>query len=163
MTPDHFFDYLEAKAKQHPDIPHNPEQKKVAFYAVDDPYDLSEFDNALRNFSAFPAMIAEQNEGELNDNQSANYTDTIEGAFMIVDERRNREAIRAVRNRCWEIGKAILVQMRKDARPDGSGGIMPGRLVHFRIDGVGYAPVGPMATKYYGYVFSFRFACPFSF
>lgn len=160
MTIDDFFDYLEAKAVQHPDIPHDPDNKKVAFYGLDDPYDLDEFDNALRNFAAFPAMLAELNEGELDDNNAANYTDTMEGGFMIVDKRQGKEPTRAVRHRCREIGKAIVVQMRRDAR---AGTVKPGQLVHFRIEGVSYTPVGPLATQYYGYLFNFRFICPFSF
>lgn len=160
MTIDDFFGYLEAKAVQHPDIPHDPENKKIAFHAIDDPYDLDEFDTSLRNFAAFPAMLAELSEGELDDNDSTNYTDTMNGGFMIVDKRRGKEPLRAVMHRCREIGKTIIIQMRRDAR---AGTVKPGELVHFRIVGVPYTPVGPMANDYYGYLFTFRFICPFSF
>ncbi|HWK58742.1 MAG TPA: hypothetical protein VNQ80_15470 [Parapedobacter sp.] len=160
MTIADFFDFLEAKAVQHADIPHDPANKKVAFYGLDDPYDLEEFDQALRNFAAFPAMLAELNEGELDDNDSANYTDTMMGGFMIVDKRRGKEPTRDVRHRCREIGKAIITQIRKDSR---AGVVKPGEIVHMRINNVSYTPVGPLASQYYGYLFTFRFICPFSF
>lgn len=160
MTIDQFFEYLESKAIQSPDIPHDPENKKVAFHSIDDPFDLAEFDNAIRNTAAFPAMLAEQGEGSIDDNESVNYTNTIEGAFLIVDERKGKEPIRTVRSRCFSIGKAILEQIRKDRN---SREIIAGRFIDFRINGVQYSSVGPMYTKYYGYVFTIRFVCPFSF
>lgn len=161
MTLDELFDYLEEKAVQSPDIPHDPANKKLAFHAVDDPYDLEEFDKALRNFAVFPAMLAEHIDGELDDNNSANYTEDWNVGFMIVDRRNGKEAIRDVRARCMRIGRAIIVQMRKDGRP--GRGSNPGVQRFFRIERVGFTPVGPMMTHYWGYLFTFRFICPFSF
>lgn len=155
--------YLERKAAEHPEIEHDEENGKKAFYIVDDPYDLSEFDNALRNFASFPAMILEFGEGTLDDNSSANYTDTIRGSFMIVDKydkHKGTEKPREIRARCLEIAKQILFQIRKDRN---SRAIEPGKYIDFRIDNVPYVPIGPMAIQYYGYVVSFQFICPFTF
>lgn len=157
-----FFGYLEQKAVQHADIPHDPANGKVAFHAIDDPYDLESFDNALRNSAAFPAMLAEHHEGMLDDSESANYVDTWDGGFMIIDKRIGKEPVHAVRDRCMKIGKAIIIQMRKDGRPPVGDPPADGiRLMG--VKQIGYTPVGPMLTQYWGYLFTFRFICPFSF
>lgn len=155
--------YLESKAIQNPEIKHDELRGKKGFYVVDDPYDLSEFDNALRNFADFPAMILEFGEGMLDDNSSGNYTDTMRGSFMIVDKYdklKKGDTIRQIRARCLAIAKEILVQIRKD-RNDKL--IEPGKYIDFRIDNIAYTPVGPMAIQYYGYMVSFQFICPFTF
>lgn len=154
--------YLESKASAHPAIQHKVDGKK-AFFVIDDPYNLEDFDNALRNFSSFPAMILEFGEGMLDDNNSGNYTDTIRGSFMIVDKydkHSGTERPRQIRARCLEVAKEILIQIRKDRN---SQSIDPGKYIDFRIDNVPYVAVGPMSIQYYGYMVSFQFICPFTF
>lgn len=156
--------YLESKAIQNPSINHIEANGKKFFYVIDDPYELSEFDNALRSeLKSFPAMILEFGEGMLDDNNANNYTDTMRGSFMIVDKYDNKkgtERPRQIRTRCLEIAKQILIQIRKDRT---SQTIEPGKHINFRIDNVPYTPVGPMAIQYYGYMVSFEFICPFTF
>lgn len=155
--------YLESKAIQNPAIKHDEAGSKKGFYVIDDPYDLSEFDNALRNFAEFPAMIVEFGGGMLDDNNSNNYTDTMAGSFMIVDKfdkKNGTERPRHIRARCLEIAKQVLVQIRKDRNNQA---IEPGKHINFRIDNVPYTPVGPMNIQYYGYMVSFEFICPFTF
>lgn len=163
MTLEDLEKYLESKAIQNPEIKHDEVNSKKGFYVIDDPYDLSEFDNALRNFAAFPAMILEFGEGMLDDNNANSYTDTMRGSFMVVDKYDNKsgsEKPRQIRARCLEIAKQILIQIRKDVR---SQTIEPGKHINFRIANIPYTPVGPMAIKYYGYMVSFEFICPFTF
>lgn len=160
MTQEQFIDYIESKAVERPEIDHDPENDKKAFHVIDDPYDLSEFDNALRNFATFPAMILEMGDGVLNDNGASSYNDSINSSFMIVDKREGDEPVRLTRSRCLEIAKKILYQIRKDCN---SHSIVPGKYIHFRIDGIPYTPVGPMYNNHYGYMVSFTFTCPFSF
>src|SRR5690606_28647616 len=121
-------------------------------YVIDDSYDLSEFDNALRNFSSVPAMILEAGAGVLNDNNAASYNDSMQSSFMIVDKRNGKEPVRKVRSRCLEIAKQILYKMRKDCNAKI---IKPGVNIQFRIDDIHYTPVGPMNLAYYGYMVSF--------
>ena len=158
MTSEDVFAYLERIAKAQPEIAHD--EGKRAFYVIEDGYDTDEFDKALRNFASFPAMLTEDVSGVLDDNQSANYTDTFGVMFMIVDKREGNEPVRAVRNRCKEIGKRIVYQIRKDRN---SRNVVPDKFVSFDIAGVNYQPVGPMHTKYYGYQFLVEFIVPFSF
>lgn len=160
MTQEQFIAYMELMAILNPSIDHDPDAGKKAFHVIDDPYDLEEFDNALRNSAAFPAMLLEMGEGLLNDNTSASYTDTISASFMILDKRNGEEPARNTRARCLEIAKAILIRMRKDCN---ARAIVPGKFIQFRLDDIPYVPVGPMDSKYYGYMVSFQFLCPFSF
>lgn len=154
-----FLNYLTLKAVQQ-GVLHDPENNKKAVHVIDDPYNLGEFDEALRNFASFPAMLLEEGGGGLDDNNSSNYTDTKDFSFMIIDKRNGTEAARAVRARCLAIGQKILVQIRKDCN---AMQVVPGKYITMRLDDCPYVPVGPMDTKYYGYMFSLRFICPFSF
>ena len=158
MTPDALFDYLERKAIESQVIPHDPGNGKVAFFAIDNPYDLEEFENAVRNTLTFPAMLAEQNDGLLNDQTSNNYTNTLRSGFMILDKRRDNESIRNVRSRCFQIGFDLLTAIRKD-QPNK---IIIGKRVIFNIN-LAYIPVGPINTDYYGYQFEIEFIVNFTF
>lgn len=148
MEPIDLSGYMELKARENVDIKHDPDNGNCRFYVIDDPYDLDEFDNAIRSMATFPAMLMEQNDGYISDNDSANYTNTLRSSFMIIDRRRDGEPIRTVKNRCYKIGFAVLVQMRKD-QPKG---IIEGKRVNFKVNSA-YVPVGPMDGQYYGYQF----------
>lgn len=157
MTPDSLFEYLERKAKENEQIPHDPDNGKVAFFAIDNPYDLEEFDNAIRNTLDFPAMLAEQNDGILTDNASANYTNTLRSSFMILDRRGENEKIRSVRSRCYQIGFDLITSMRKESPNKNNS-----KSVYFNIN-LAYVPVGPINTEYYGYQFEIEFITRFTF
>lgn len=159
VTQEQLIDYLTAKAVQC-GIPHDPDNKQKAFHIIDNPYSLAEFDEALRSFAAFPAVLMEEGEGDFSDSASANYNDTKEFSLMVVDKQTNGELPRLIRSRCLEIIKKILVHIRNDSR---AFAIVPGKHVNFRINDCVYTPIGPMDTVYYGYMITLRFICPFSF
>lgn len=140
--------YMESKARENTSIKHDPENGSCRFHVIDEPYDLKEFDNAIRSTATFPAMLMEQNDGYISDNDSANYTNTMRSSFMIIDRRRDSEKIKDVRNRCYKIGVEILVQMRKDQPKN----IVAGKRVNFKVNSA-YVPLGPMDGQYYGYQF----------
>lgn len=148
--------YLEKKAADV--LGHEIDGKRCQFFVIDDPYDLDEFDKALKNKVQMPAMLAEFAEGYVGMNNSANYTDSINMFFMIVDKRKGSEPIRDVRERCKAWGMKVLTEMRKEKKADR----IPGLLLDFVIDS-NYAPVGPIALSYYGYQFSISLTLPFSF
>ncbi|MGJ1295527.1 hypothetical protein ACR777_15075 [Sphingobacterium spiritivorum] len=159
MESNDVFNYLEQKASQHILINHNPENDNKAFYVIEDSYDLDELDQALRNFASFPAMLTESYSGRLEDNESANYTDSLSIIFMIVDKRADDERVRDVRDRCLRIGKDILIKIRKDRN---SFLISPNKYVDFNINS-NYSPIGPMLNSYYGYQFGIEIIIPTSF
>lgn len=157
MKPSDLITYMEKKAKDNVSLAHLSTPKKNTFVVIDDPYDLEEFDNAIRNTLSFPAMLLEQNDGFLSDNGSANYTNTLRTSFMIIDRKKNDDKARDVRNRCYDIGFSILSSIRKD-QPNK---IITGKRVNMVINSA-YIPVGPMEGQYYGYQFEVEFTAPIS-
>lgn len=157
MKPIDLEKYLERKAMECPDILHDPEHGESAFYIIDDPYDLEEFDNALRNFAKFPAMLTEQNDGILSDNHSNNYTNSLRTTFIILDKVHGEERTKDVKNRCFDIGLRMLTAIRKDQPKN----VIPGKSVNVQING-GYLPVGPFSNMYYGYQFELELIAPIS-
>src|SRR5690606_21355346 len=157
MKPSDLITYMETKAKENTSLAHLVDGKS-AFSVIDDPYDLDEFDNSLRNMAKFPTMLLEQNDGFISSNESASYTNTLRTNFMIIDKRGSNESIRDVRSRCYDIGFAILVQIRKD-QPKG---IIEGVRINMVLNSA-YVPIGPMDGKYYGYQFELEFTAPISF
>lgn len=158
MNPKVILDYLEQKVSEHDLIHHDPGNGKKAYCVIDDPYDFSEFDDALRNCSSFPAVLAELVNGHLDDNDSANYTNSVVASIMVLDRPRNGESTRDAKSRCFDIGIAILQSIRKDVPH----GIVAGKRMNFRINS-NYQPVGPLDSKYWGYQFELSFMGSFSF
>lgn len=157
MKPSDLITYMEKKAKENISLAHLVDGKS-AFSVIDDPYDLDEFDNSLRNMAKFPAMLLEQNDGFISGNASASYTNTLRTNFMIIDKRGSNESIRDVRSRCYDIGFEILVQIRKDQPKS----ITDGKRINMVLNSA-YVPIGPMDGKCYGYQFDLEFTAPISF
>lgn len=153
MSPKVITEYMERKAVENPAIAHLSTDDEQSFFVIDDPYDLTEFDNALRNVAKFPAMLMELNDGNLDDSNSASFTDTVHIAFMIVDKIGDDERIRDVRFRCYDIGKKIIGAILKDAR---NNEIIADKIVSCPLHS-NYVPVGPMDSQYYGYQFTLEF------
>lgn len=159
MTEEHYKAYFQNLATQSKDLNHVEADKKKAFFVVDDPFDLSAIENALRSTVKFPAMLLDVPEFKPSGNGSANYTETVDGVFMIVkDAKPNTKA--AVRDECKAIGMRILFRMHYDYKRQM---IEAGKYIAFKIDDVEVSAVGPMAVSCHGYMFSFRFVCPFGF
>jgi len=156
MDPNEIIEYLEKKAAQV--LGHEIGGKRCQFFVIDNPYDLGEFEMALRNSVRVPAMLVEDGDGHISGNQSANNTDTMNYTYLIVDKRIGRESIRDVRNRCKAWGVQVMTQIRKDRFKN----IVPGKVVSFELD-CNYSPLGPMNVDYYGYQFQIQFIVPITF
>lgn len=159
MTELQYIAYFENLAVQSKGLNHNPAEKKNAFFFISDPYTTTEIDNALRNNVSFPAMLLDAAPGMLDSNESTNYTKNINGQFRIIAQA-GKDQIREVRETCFILGMEIITRMQQDSRQHK---IIPGKIVSFLIEQVHYEPVGPMLLNHYGYVFNFRFICPFGF
>lgn len=156
MDPNEIITYLEQKAAQF--LGHEIGGTRCQFFVIDNPYELSEFDDALRNTVRVPAMLVEGEDGVISGNQSANNTDTMNFSFMILDKRNGRESIRDVRNRCKAWGVQVITQIRKER----ISGIVAGKVVTFDLN-CPYSPVGPINTDCWGYHFSLQFIVPITF
>lgn len=157
MGPDIITDYLERKATESPLIKHvKDSENDQAFFVIDDPYDLNEFDLALRSLTKYPAMLFELADGVIDDQNNASYLNTVNCSFMIVDKLKEFEKIRTCRSRCYHIGKAIIREILKDCRNQL---IIPDKLVQVPLRST-YSPVGPMDLRWYGYQFTLEFVGP---
>jgi hypothetical protein len=153
--------YFQNLAKNHTELRHSIDKRKTFFFIVDK-YDLSEFDQALRSeLSHYPALLLDGIEGSLNDNGSANYTDEIIISFSILDKAKGKEAIRAARKKAKQIGMQFITRMRIDSNAGKF--LVADSNVRFRIYNVNYEPIGRIDPDLYGYIFSFKIDCPFSF
>jgi hypothetical protein len=152
--------YFEKLATLHTAIRHNADDRQ-SFFFIEQPDDTEEFDNALRNYATSPALLAVAEQGELNDNNSENHTEQFEGQLYVIARKEDGQSIKQVRDICKPIVMDILAKMKIDAKR--TGGIIPGKLVQFRINNISYQKVGPMNISWYGYTFWFNFTCPFGF
>jgi len=161
MNEDQFIEYFENLATQSRDINHDQEKKKSFFY-IEDAFTLDEFDEALRNAAQTPVMILVADDGSFTDNNSANYTQEVEGEILILARIQPKKNIRQIRAMCLPIVLSLLARMKLDSSknkilPD------PKKKVFFRIEDIPYRKIGPMNLEWYGYAFNFKFICPFGF
>lgn len=157
MSPKIITDYMDRKAVQSPAIQHVPESETDrAFFVIDDPYDLSEFDTAVRSFSKSPAMLFELMDGNLDDQNNASYLNTVNCSFMILDRVGENERIRDCRDRCYNIGKELIRDILKDVRDMA---IVTDKMISCPLNS-NYLPVGAIDNQYYGYQFTLQFIGP---
>lgn len=157
MSPDIITDYMERKASESPAILHVKDSASdQAFFVIDDPFDLNEFDTALRSVAKSPAMQFELADGILDDQNNASYLNTVNCSFMIIDKLADFEKVRDCRNRCYHIGKEIIKSILKDQRDMN---IIPGKMIQVPLR-ANYSPVGPMDVRWYGYQFTLAFVGP---
>lgn len=159
MNEDQYIEYFASLASSHHQLQHMKDGHKSFFY-VEDAMNLLEFDEALRNMSGSTAMLLVAEDGELDDNESENHVDQMEGSiFILAQVKEHGRTVREARAFCKPIIMDFVAKMRKDSRKQQ---IIAGKLVHFRVSNLPYHKVGPMNGNWYGYMVSFRFVCPFA-
>lgn len=151
VNPKSILSYLEGKVIALAEVAHRPDQGKQAFFVIDDPYDFSEFDDALRNCASFPAVLCEMVQGQIGDN-AGTYTNSVSISFMILDAKSRNERLMDVKSRCYDIGMQLLKAIHADNRLE----IIPGHSVSIEMNS-NYQPVGPLDAQYYGYQFDLVF------
>lgn len=152
--------YFENLATQSMDFNHVAGTNDAFFY-LPNTYDLTEIDNAIKSSKSVPMLLLDSIAGQLDDNQSENYVQTINGQFTILDMAIVGKAstIRDARDKCLPIGLNVLARMKRD----GKANVLLSPNIKFTISKIPYDPVGPMAIKHYGYTFRFKIYCPFGF
>lgn len=159
MTEASYIAYFKNLATKSTDIAHVETTLKKSFFVVDNPFDLTEVDNALRSGIKLPAMLLDIPKFTPSGNGGANYTNTVEGTFVIL-QKASKGNLSSVRDECLQIGLKFLYRMHYDYKEQM---IEAGRPVFFKMEDTDVEPVGPIAVEHYGYIFTFRFICPFSF
>ncbi|MNK47606.1 hypothetical protein D3C87_664180 [compost metagenome] len=147
-------DYFENLAKKCLPISHTAAQK--AYFEIEDPEELNEFDEALRSMVKETCMLLVSEGGELDDNGSENYTDTVEYQVYILRRKKTTNSISGIRAEA----KSILVEVLKKIKVDFRTNVKS----RFRISNTTYVKVGPMGDEgqWYGYTAILRFICPFA-
>lgn len=150
--------YFEELASKHKLIGHQAGVKDAFFY-VENPYGLSEIDNALRNTLSFPALILDTPDGLVSDNTTKSYTDTINVSFAVVTRADDPISIRSARALCKSIGMSVVARVVTDAR---NKLLIADKHIPVRFES-DYSPIGPMIDAVYGYQFALQIICPFGF
>lgn len=159
MNEDQYINYFAQLAKSHKMLQHGVNGMQ-SFYYVEDEFSMDEFDNALKNMKSSTCMLLVAEDGELDDADSENYADHIDGSLYILGKvSDNGDNIRKVRAKCKPIIMQMVKRMRQDSR---ARKILDGKIVNFRISRLPYLRVGAMNNEWYGYMVTFRFVCPFA-
>ncbi|MFN8406766.1 MAG: hypothetical protein U0X71_04725 [Sphingobacteriaceae bacterium] len=153
-----YIHYFEQLATQHRKLQHGSGGKNKSFFVIQNTYDLTEFDNAIRNNPCERVLLLDMPTGYLTDNGSANYTQFSKIDFMIVGKATS-ETISAVRQDCFQIGMDFITKIRTDQQKQA---IIPNRNVYLQENNIQYDLVGPIQQSHHGYSFSFQFCCPFA-
>lgn len=136
-------------------IGHQPNAK--AFFEIDDPDVLNNFDEALRNMAKETCMLLVNGGGELNDATSNNHTDSMEFQLYILKLKRSTNTPEQLKVEAKALMMEIVKRIKSDFRTD--------RRYRFTINNMPYEKVGPMGSdesQWYGYTTILRFTCPFT-
>lgn len=159
MNEAEYISYFRNLAIQSKDLQHNATGLKKSFLVVDNPFDLTALDAAIRTTLKVPAMLLDIPEFSPSGNGTANFTNTVNGMFMII-AKASKNNLATVRDQCLAIGMKFLYRMHYDYKRQA---IEPNKPVFFQMDDTQVEPVGPIAVEYHGYLFRFSFICPFGF
>jgi hypothetical protein len=157
LTEDQFISYFEKLANAHRTIAHNLDGQQ-SFFEVEDPDELSAFNEALRYATGSTVMLLVAGEGELDDNNSENHVQVVDFQIYILQKKETDVKTSDIRSVCIEVIKSIVGRTKHDCR---RGRIVPGKSVNFRIENVPIRMVGPIELNWYGYTTQLSFTCPF--
>lgn len=160
ITEDQIITYFERIAGANHVLKHNIDGGS-SFFSVEDPDELSNFDDALRSMTGDIAFLTCAMEGELDDNGSENHVQSIDLQVFVVRRRNAGVSIASCRTECLEILTQLLGRIKRDARVPGN--VIPGKKVEFKIAAIPVKKVGPMNMEWYGYTAFLRFSCPFGY
>jgi hypothetical protein len=159
VTEDQYISYFEKLAIAHRQILHDPEGL-ISFVEVEDPEDLTAFDEALRSATGDTVMLIVAGEGELNDNNSENHVQTVDTQIYILQRKRDGMATAEIRTFTIGVITDLLGRTKNDAR---SGNVIPGKVITFRINNIPVRKVGPISLNWYGHTAWITFSCPFGY
>jgi hypothetical protein len=159
ITEDQYISYFEELARTHKQILHQVDGK-VSFIEVEDPDDLSAFDEALRSATGDTMMLAIAGEGELDDNDSENHVQTVDVQLYVLKRKLDYVSTSDIRTATIGIIRDILGRTKKDAREQK---LIPGKYINFRISKVPVRKIGPVELDWYGHAAYITFSCPFGY
>jgi hypothetical protein len=159
VTEDQYISYFEKLAKAHRQIQHNPDGVS-SFVEVEEPDELSAFDEALRSTTGDTVMLVVAAEGQLDDNSSENHVQTVDAQIYILQKKTDGIKTADIRTVTISIIRDILGRTKSDARLNS---IIPGKVISFRINNIPVRKVGPINLDWYGHTVLISFTCPFGY
>ena len=155
MIEDAYISYFESLASNHAKLAHGASNR--SFFLINNPHELTEFDNAIKNNPCQRVLLLDMPTGYLTDNGCGNYTQHSKIDFMVVGKASAE--IQQVRADCFAIGMDLIAQIRFDQRKRC---IVDEKQVYLQEESIQYDIIGPLNTSHYGYLFSFHFCAPFA-
>lgn len=152
-----YITYFEKLASLHPALQHAPEKKHKAFFLIQNPFDLAEMDNAVRNNNCARVLLLDVPTGYMSDNGSANYTQHTKIDFFLLG-KASSETVQPIRQDCFKIGLGLIQKLRAD----GLSKKISTRAVYLDEESIQYEPVGPIQASHYGYLFRLSLCCSFN-
>ncbi len=149
--------YFENLAAKHIALQHTPQNQ--SFFYIDNPFELSQIDNALGYMTSTKCLLLDVPDRLLDDNASNNYTDKIACQFTILKRESDRMQLLNARNEILVIIEDFLVKIRQD---QSAGNLFGDSKARMRIANVNIQAVGPMKLDWYGYTVVFTVICPFA-
>lgn len=126
-----------------------------AFYFINDRYNLSAFDDAVKSIGLTPALLLEQYDYEIADKGSRNFMKSLQGQFniLIKTTQGKQSTIDDAHTTGEKIADVIIARMRRDF--DGGYTVAPddasmSGTVFFREIKAKVQAIGPISADYYG-------------
>jgi hypothetical protein len=168
ITELNFIAYFQGLAEKHRLIAHGQtetvdglEQVRNSFIYIPSEFNLAELDNMIRSGVSTPLLMVDALKGHINDNGTDSHHQDINVQFFVLEKTDvgTVASIREARDKTLPVGMAILERMKSDRRK----GVLLDKGTAFTFNNVGYDPIGPIETSYYGYSFQALLRCPFAF
>jgi hypothetical protein len=159
ITEEQISEYFEALCIDSLDINHTLDGKESYFF-VDEPDSLESFDEALRSSDASLVFLLVAEDGEFDDNNSANYVQETNIQAFVLARTGNDLSSKQAKTLCLPVIHSFLAKMRLDSN---KGVMVNAKLMKFRIEKIPFQSVGPINEAWYGYTFWCTFYCPLAF
>ncbi len=138
----------------------------VAFYYINDRYNMDAFDNAVKSVGQTPALLLEQYDYETGDTGTRNYRKTLQGQFNILVKtiKGNQASIESAHSFGEQIADMVIARMWNDfsgggtiTNPDDN--TVSGTIFFNRAKAKVQA-IGPVNADYYGVSCVFNWETP---
>ncbi|RVU01079.1 hypothetical protein EOD41_10720 [Mucilaginibacter limnophilus] len=156
---DEYFENIAAKLKE---IQHT--ENEPAFYRITDPYNLDEFDDAVKSMGKPVCLLLEIGDGEIGEWDSQKDMPRI-GLHVLAKCDGSRAGIRQARDQAKEILLKIVSRMRRDAQDhwDDQGAHIIGALKAAKVvfsTAIKFTNMTAVDGNWYGKSFWFEFKAP---
>jgi len=152
MTEDFYIDYFTNMAQKVKAISDDPAEKKRAFFVIEDMDSIPEVQEAIRSRLKPCALLLEEFDDDLTDNNADNHQEFLHGAFAVIIKVGQGTAVdrRSARKTARAAGKLIIAEMKREALD----GVLSDQGIIVKIQSKGFG-VGPVADNYYGWRYTF--------